>query len=383
MKNKTITVALTASLLLSSGFTQALHAEPASNNPPLSENCKKTWATADSLTITVPKILCREEDAYDDAINGFLKRTNSFPGKDSSASAQPKAPESPKSVPTKAPKFPATSKLERPRSVKPRKHVKAQRGKLHGRGKSNLPARHDAHGKKIHIRKALDGTRKNHGSILSASEIRRLIHPGTPARDLSPTQIRELRQLFESLLTEPQTVALLKAIQRAEGGELLMIVGGIRGKSPDCQRRIRRLGTSAHPKEQGLPNRCFLRTSHGLSTAAGLYQIVYYGNWRALHKLYGLKDFTGKSQAIIALELIRSSKVRGGRVGEGLVALMQKNLEKAVRTGTDPWASSPYSRWRGQSSAPLLQYARQELRKLRNVQYAKQEFGKFKRGNNS
>jgi len=200
---------------------------------------------------------------------------------------------------------------------------------------------------------------------LTTAEIRALIYPGIDLSDLTKSQRAELKRLFKMLLNKRTTKAVLAAIQKGEGGGLLTIVGGTRRKDRGCRNRIAALDTSGHPKEQGLPNRCFLRTRrYGLSTAAGLYQIVYYINWRHLRRLLDLKDFSAESQGIVALELMRSSKTPGSNVGDGLVALIKNDWANAIRKGTDPWASSPYSRWRGKNTRPYLAYAREFLQKL-------------------
>jgi len=190
------------------------------------------------------------------------------------------------------------------------------------------------------------------------AEIRDLIRPGIPLSDLTASERAALKRLYRSLLKRRTTRAFLYAIQTGEDGALLRIVGYTRTKSLSCQKRIARLTVrGGHLKEQGLPDKCFVRTRYGLSTAAGLYQIVYYVNWRQLRRLLDLNDFSAENQAIAALELTRSSKVKGSKLGDGLVALIQNDLDTAIRKGTDPWASSPYSRWAGKNTKPYLAYA--------------------------
>jgi muramidase (phage lysozyme) len=383
MRNQTIKVAAAFSLICITSFTSVLSVEASSNNRPLSENCKQAVATADSVAMTVPKIVCHEELRYDEAIRNFLSQTDK--------SSDPQVVES------NRPKHPAPRhhnlNAERPPSTKPKKGAKLQGGKFHKSGKNHFVAPHPAHGRKhptrrpkapSHRAKAAGRGQRHGARILSAAAIRDHFYIDIDLRDLSPSQRQDLLAKFDRLLQRMETIAFLNAVQKAEGGDLLRVVGRLRDKSADCQRRIRKLNLSGHPKEQGLPNRCFVRTrKYGLSTAAGLYQIVYYGNWKALHRLLGLKNFSRNGQAYAALELVRSSKVRGGRVGDGLVALVKGDLDEAIRKGTDPWASSPYSRWHGKWTAPILQYARQELRRMGNVQYAKQNFGKFRHDGNS
>lgn len=198
---------------------------------------------------------------------------------------------------------------------------------------------------------------------LTDAEIRALIHSGVPLWDLTKSERAELKRLYKMLLRKRTTKAVLAAIKKGEGGGLLTIVGGTRRKDWKCRQLIGALDTSGHPKEQGLPDRCFLTTRrHGLSTAAGLYQIVYYVNWRHLRRLLDLKDFSAESQSIAALELMRSSRTKDGNVGDGLVALLKNDWANAIRKGTDPWASSPYSRWRDKHAKPYLEYAREHYR---------------------
>lgn len=155
-------------------------------------------------------------------------------------------------------------------------------------------------------------------------------------------------------------IAFLEAIQKSEGGGPLTIVGGIRGNSADCWQRIRKLNLSDYPKKQCLPKRYFVSTrKHGLSTAAGSYQIVYYQHWKGLRKLFGYGDFSERNQAVAASELVRSSSDKGGKKGDDTIAFVQGDLVNAIRKGTDPW-----SRGRNKNPATLLQYTQQEFKKL-------------------
>ena len=59
------------------------------------------------------------------------------------------------------------------------------------------------------------------------------------------------------------------------------------------------------------------------------------------------------------MELIRTGRakiVRGNYKGRGYVELLKGNLIKAVRYGTNDWASSPYSEWKG-AKTPYIQDA--------------------------
>lgn len=372
MRKQAVKCVSALSLVCSMGVTNAIRAEQPLNSRLLSENCKQTWATAENMLITVPKILCREEDAFNEAFDRFMNET---------APAQNKSTSGPK----QESKFPRYPKPEHPHSTEPRKGPKFRKSKLHGSGRDHAPARHQAHGHGLRGRTKTAHARKPPRLTPDASAVGLThIYLGTELRNLSYAEREELRRVLESLLKSRVVIAFLNAVQHGEGGSPREVVGGMHGKSADCQKRISSLDLSGHPKEQGLPDRCFLTTrKHGLSTAAGSWQIVYYRNWRTLRKLLRLKNFSERSQAIAALELVRTSKVPGGKVGEGLVALIKGDLEKAIRKGTDPWASSPYSRWRGRVTVPLLRYAREEYRRLAEHQYAKGQMERFERDTNS
>ena len=397
MRKQAIRAATALPLVCCIGFTGAIHAEPASGRP-LSANCKQAWATSESRSMTVPKILCREEDVYVDALDRFMRETETAPPPVNAAGAAP-APvpvSAPARVPARRPKpkFPRRSQGERHRTTKPEKTAREKSSKTHGASKNHSTARHHAHGKNFpKYKEAAAGRRQRAARARRAEAVRqqlqreraaafaaalRDLHIGTDLGKLTPKQRREVRRIFESLLESKVTIAFLNAVMHAEGGGPLVVVGGLRGKDADCRQRIGKLKFTGHPKEQGLPNRCFLKTpKYGLSTAAGSWQIVYYRNWRSLRQLLGLEDFREGRQALAALELVRSSAVRGGQVGEGLVALLRGNLDEAIRKGTDPWASSPYSRWGGAKVTRLLQNAREELAKLRNQEYAQKQQKRF------
>ncbi|HEV7903944.1 MAG TPA: hypothetical protein VGO96_08895 [Pyrinomonadaceae bacterium] len=52
-------------------------------------------------------------------------------------------------------------------------------------------------------------------------------------------------------------------------------------------------------------------SEYGLSTASGAYQISYHRNWRDLRGLFGPEDFSEKSQALAALDVLRSARAVG------------------------------------------------------------------------
>jgi len=410
MKKQQIQLALALSLLLSIGFANLLLADPLSTNPVRSENCEQAAKTRESLANSVSKVLCAQEHANEEVFSTFIDNTNTFTGEVLSHPGQ---------------KTPRTDQAPRRlTSTEPKKPVKVKGAKLHKQGGGHFVASDNSYGERAKTEKTNGKHRHHQGSdkrlvkrdhtprslaiaVHNAHAGRALTEgrkglaqrsglwtirsnkrieffPGRTSEQISHDELKKLRRNLESLLTRKEVIALLAALQRSEGGGRLTVVGGTRNKSLDCRQRIAKLNSSGHPKEQGLPNRCFLSTrKYGLSTAAGFYQIVYYRNWKSLRKQLGLKDFSDKSQAIAALELIRTSAVKGSKVGDGFAALVKGDLYNAVRKGTDPWASSPYSRWRGKHPAPLLQYARQEFKKLSNQQYARRELQRFRRDTNS
>lgn len=370
MRDQKIKVTSAFLLVFSIGFTTLLHAETNKDNHQPSPNCTQAWENSDSLVTSVSKILCQEESANKEVFDNFLKQASNLTGNKVSDSGG-----------TETTKHPNADK---PPSTEPKRHPKEKRLKTPTLGKKYFVKPDYAHKKEVVPVEAKGRKSYRHKSVLSHKAIQEAYYVGIKRDRLSPTQRKDLRRKFESLLDTREAIAFLNAIEKGEGGGPITVVGGISGKSADCQRRIRKLNFSGHPKEQGLPNRCFLKTrKYGLSTAAGPYQIVYYRNWRGLRKFFGFRDFSERNQAVAALELVRSSSVKGGKIGDGLIALVQGNVDKAIRKGTDPWASSPYSRWRGKNTAPLLQYVRQELKKLGNVRYARHEVARFRTDTNS
>jgi hypothetical protein len=372
VKKHNIKLAWALLVTFGAGFSNSFNAAPATAHEQTSENCLEASKTSDSLVTSVAKILCREEYANEEFFGALLNQADNYsggPGQDFDEKDLPK--------------FPTQSNPERYPSTKPKRPAKANSDKIHKAGKGHFVQSDKPHTKKITTRGAKDGERHHAHPIAREKVDLDGFFWGRAYHQLSPAEQMILRGRLDALLTRKEVVAFLIAIQKAEGGELLMIVGGLRGKSADCQRRIRKLKLSGRPKEQGLPNRCFLTTRFGLSTAAGLYQILFYANWRHMKQPLGLKSFAGKYQARAALELVRTSKVKDGKLGEGLEALIRGDLERAIRKGTDPWASSPYSRWRGKHPAPLLKYARQELKKLRNESYARREIARLRHDTNT
>ncbi|MDT7687741.1 MAG: hypothetical protein QOE46_500 [Acidobacteriota bacterium] len=357
-------IAPAALLLLSLGLNNALYAE--GNNPQsLSYNCQKATETSSSAIRSMWMILCRQEYENQMDFANLHRLANSIAGQELSDSGTKERPKQPRNI-------------ERPPSTPPRRHAKAKSPDVHKWGGTGFAASDKAHSRGPGGRHARVRRPKPH--VASDASIRDAYFIRIRLRDLNRSQRMELRSKYESLLTRGDVRDFLNWIQKHEGGGIVTVVGGIRHKSPSCQKLIGRLNTSAHPKDQGLPNKCFLTTrKYGLSTAAGKFQIVH-KNWKVLRRLLELKDFSARSQALVALELVRSSKVIGGKVGDGLVALVQGDVAGAIRWGTDPWASSPHSRWYERSRNPSPQYARLRHGKPGHEKHARWQSASF-RGN--
>jgi len=347
-----------ASIIVISSNGKLAAAEPLEHG--LSENCAKAAESEDSLVTSVPRILCEQGRATKEVFDHILGTADIF--------TESRGGHRPNRQP------PSHSQPEQNQSTEPKRRVKTKSRKMHhyagdhfvGAQKANSHVRHH---RISHERNSPLTKRLTFDDFFGSR----------PAAKLTPSERMLLIQRYEELLAKSETWCVLNTIQHGEGGGLLTVVGGLRGKSADCRARIHRLNSSAHPKEQGLPDRCFLSTrKYGLSTAAGLFQIVYYRNWRHLRSALNLKDFSRKSQAKAALELIRTSAVPGGKVGEGFRALLNHDLSMAVRKGTDPWASSPYSRWHGAHPAPYLQYLSHERAELAKHQNFRRQPSQFR-----
>jgi muramidase (phage lysozyme) len=370
MRKQQARVASALLFTFSLGSVIPVHAEGSGVNQPLSENCRRAAESSGTYSTSVSKILCQEERTNDDVFGSLLRVTNNLTGRKLNNLDEEPPPAPPPLV-------------ERPPSIAPPKPVK-ENPRLHRGDNKDFGTSDKAHTQGQGRGQAANKPQPRHAkSAPSAADIREKYMMDHDLSDLARAERRLLRRRLAALLNEEVVWVVLNAIEKGEGGGLLIIVGGTSGKSKQCRELIGHLDTSGHPKEQGLPNKCFLYTRYGLSTAAGKYQIVYYRNWRRLRDLLGLKDFSAKSQAIAALELMRTSQVPGGKPGEGFIALVQSDISRAIRKGTDPWASSPYSRWKGKNPAPLLQYARQERKKMGREKVARQKSERCVCANNS
>jgi hypothetical protein len=395
-------------MILSIGLSGSLQASQLNITQPPSENCAEA-------SKAVSRILCEQESSHEDVLEVWTET---------------KVSSTTKPIPKRENKEPARNPTpsKKQASTKPKRTAGAKKDKLHRNGRNHFVASDKAHSKNTRTRRKKNANNHHKKTANAHHPVRVKPHAtkdkrsgnhsvdikktnrraqgngerksdrtrrapssieledfflGRKLHELSRAERKILRRSLEALLERKVTIAFLNSLQKCEGGDVLMIVGGSKRKSVDCQRRIAKLDLSGHPKDQGLPDRCFLTTRHGLSTASGCYQIVYYRNWKRLKRPLGLSNFYPKEQAIAALELVRTSATRNGNVGEGLVALLRNDLDQAIRKGTDPWACSPHSRWRGRHSPPLLRYAQKELRKLENKSYARNQFRRFQSNSDS
>ncbi len=120
-------------------------------------------------------------------------------------------------------------------------------------------------------------------------------------------------------LAHPNVTAFLKAIAAAEGGGYDFKYGALKGKSND---RWRFTDMSTHPGK-GID---------GKSTAAGMYQITR-PTWEHHGAKLGLRDFSPRTQDLIAVEILRSlGVIEAIRAGD-----IARIMPKVART----WAALP------------------------------------------
>lgn len=120
-------------------------------------------------------------------------------------------------------------------------------------------------------------------------------------------------------LAHPNVAAFLKAIAAAEGGGYDFRYGALKGRAND---RWRFTDMSTHPGP-GID---------GKSTAAGMYQITR-PTWEHHGAKLGLRDFSPRTQDLIAVEILRSLGVVQA-IKEGDIAGL---MPKAARI----WATLP------------------------------------------
>lgn len=109
-------------------------------------------------------------------------------------------------------------------------------------------------------------------------------------------------------LGHPNVAAFLKAIAAAEGGGYDFRYGALKGKAND---RWRFTDMSTHPGP-GIDGR---------TTAAGMYQITR-PTWEHHGAKLGLRDFSPRTQDLIAVEILRSlgviDAIKAGRIVDAM-----------------------------------------------------------------
>jgi muramidase (phage lysozyme) len=146
-----------------------------------------------------------------------------------------------------------------------------------------------------------------------------------PNEQPSAVQAKPVRSCQQRLdqnaqdLAHPNVAAFLKAIATAEGGDYDFKYGALKGRRND---RWRFTDTSTHPGP-GID---------GKTTAAGMYQITR-PTWEHHGGKLGLKDFSPRTQDLIAVEILRSlGVIESIKAGE-----IECVMPKVART----WAALP------------------------------------------
>ena len=132
-------------------------------------------------------------------------------------------------------------------------------------------------------------------------------------------RIEARRAANAAYLSHPNVAAFLKAIAEAEGGAYDFKYGALKGRAND---RWRFTDTSTHPGP-GID---------GKTTAAGMYQITR-PTWQHHGGKLGLRDFSPRTQDLIAVEILRSLGVIE-QIKAGEIAAV---MPKVART----WAALP------------------------------------------
>lgn len=212
------------------------------------------------------------------------------------------------------------------------------------------------------------------GKKLTIKEVRKIFYPEKTNRQLTSRERKELFRNYDWLIKQKVTLALLIAITKVEGAPSPKTVVGYRKdigykhKTPDCQRRIKKLTLKAHAKEQGLPQPCFITTSAGPSSAYGYGQFVY-KTWKHLKKRLKFTNFSRKTQARAMLELARQYSI------EGFTGLVREDLKMAVKA-TGPWAGSDHSNLPGMKH-DILKQAHREMKELKDQSYYQKWLDEF------
>lgn len=141
-------------------------------------------------------------------------------------------------------------------------------------------------------------------------------------------QFKERRTANEAHLSHPNVAAFLKAIAAAEGGGYDFKYGALRGRRND---RWRFSDMSTHPGP-GID---------GKSTAAGMYQITR-PTWRHHGGKLGLKDFSPRTQDLIAVEILRSLGVIDSIKAGEIAAVMPRVARTWAALPTGPGEGNHY-----------------------------------------
>jgi muramidase (phage lysozyme) len=128
-----------------------------------------------------------------------------------------------------------------------------------------------------------------------------------------------LREENTRHLAHPNVAAFLKAIAEAEGGGYDFRYGALKGRAKD---RWRFTDMSTHPGP-GID---------GKTTAAGMYQITR-PTWEHHGAKLGLRDFSPRTQDLIAVEILRSLGV--------IQAIKEGNIFEAMPKVARIWAALP------------------------------------------
>jgi len=221
---------------------------------------------------------------------------------------------------------------------------------------------------------------------LTIAQIRKIFHPGVPASELNAQQRKELLKNYLWLLKNKVTIATLVAIIRAEGaikGGAERVVGFTPkklygNKTKECRRLIKPLNLSKQSTQQNSSQGCFIKTPAGPSSAGGYFQLVHFRTFRELKNQFGFKNFSRQTQALAALELIRRSH------SGAFIALVKNNPEHLdqVMEGTGDWGGSDRSKLRG-TKRPILKYAKEEMKKLKDQNYYQGWLDEFVNDRNS
>src|SRR5438270_11681704 len=119
-------------LLFSIGLSNVVYAEGDGNSASLSEDCRKASEDADSLSNSLPKVLCRHQYEIDKDFDALLRQADGLTGQASSDHGR-------KEVPNQA------VRVERPTAMPPKKGAKARGRYAHQWERRGFASRDKAH----------------------------------------------------------------------------------------------------------------------------------------------------------------------------------------------------------------------------------------------